>query len=232
MTNLIKFYRGIKISFGNMKKQQFSFRNMDKTKLLYLFRVLTHPIETFSDIKFEGKGSTLIANTMAFMLFLCSILKFSVYGYLFNNSDGQQINLLNIFAQSAMLLILWAVCNWSICTLFDGEGTFKEIWIATCYSMLPIVMIQIPAIFLSNIFVLSESMILSSVMNFALLWSLVLLFFGMMTVHQFTAAKTVGSAVVTLVIIAFVGFLAVLFFSIFQQMTGFGGTIATELSGR
>jgi len=232
MHNLIKFYRGMKISIGHMEKERFSYRNLDKSKLLHLFRILTHPIETPSDIKYENKGSLALANAMAIAFFLCNAVKLGVYGYLFNPRYGRPFSLTEAFASSVLLLILWAVCNWSTCTLLDGEGTFKQIWIVTCYAMLPVVLIQIPAIFLSNIFVLSESMILSAIMNVAWLWSLALLFLGMMTVHQFTAAKTVGSAVITLVIIAFVGFLAILFFSIFQQMIGFGGTILTELTGR
>ena len=44
---------------------------------------------------------------------------------------------MNIFAQIASVvvpLLLWVMANWCLTTLFDGEGSFKDIFIATSYS--------------------------------------------------------------------------------------------------
>jgi len=232
VTNVIKFIKGVKFSIIQLDKEKLRWQNMDKTKFLTLFKVLVHPIETMSDIKFEKRGSLALANLMAFLYFICACLQFNMTGYLFNYNIRSEFSLVSTFATSALILLLWATCNWSTCTLLDGEGAFKEIWMAICYAMLPVVLIQIPMVFLSNMFTLQESMILSAVMNISFLWSVLLIFLGMMTVHQFTVAKTVGSMLITLLIIASVAFLAVLFFSIFQQMIGFCNTVITELTGR
>ena len=40
--------------------------------------------------------------------------------------------------QSAGALLLWTICNWATCTLIDGEGTMRDIWIAAAYSLTPV----------------------------------------------------------------------------------------------
>ena len=113
-----------------------------------------------------------------------------------------------------------------------GGGTFRQIWIATCYSLMPMVLGQLPLLLASRILSLSESMFLTAATAVLQGWSLLLLFLGMMVMHQFTVARTVGSVLITLVLLAAVAFLALLSFSIFQQLVAFIGTVAAELAGR
>lgn len=63
-------------------------------------------------------------------------------------------------------------------------------------------------------------------------WSLLLVFLGMMIVHQYTVKKTIVSIIITLLAILAVCFLLLLFFSIAQQILGFATSIAQELTYR
>ncbi len=232
MNNLIKFFRGVRIQAAHMDRQQLRWDHLDKTKILVPFRLFFHPVDTFSDVKFEGRGSLALANLLAFLYFLEQMISFTMTGYLFNPNDAAQFNLLVIAAQTVVVLLLWSVCNWSSCTLLEGEGTFRQIWIATCYALMPLVLGQPILLLLSQVMSLTEEMFLSAATAVLQGWSLLLLFLGMMVVHQFTVARTVGSVIITVVLIAAVAFLALLSFSIFQQLTAFIGTIAAELAGR
>ena len=62
MTNLKKFIFGVVVRFKQFDKQKYAWHNLDKTKLLVPFRLFAHPIDTFNDIKYEGRGSVGIAN--------------------------------------------------------------------------------------------------------------------------------------------------------------------------
>ena len=63
-------------------------------------------------------------------------------------------------------------------------------------------------------------------------WSLLLVFLGMMIVHQYTVKKTIVSIIITLLAILAVCCLLLLFFSIAQQILGFATSIAQELTYR
>ena len=120
MSNLIRFMRGVRIQAAHFQPERLRWRSLDKTKLLVPFRLFFHPVETMNDIKFEGRGSLALANLLAFLYFVGQMMAFSMTGYLFNAHDIRQFNLFLILAQTVVVLLLWAVCNWSSCTLLEG----------------------------------------------------------------------------------------------------------------
>ena len=114
----------------------------------------------------------------------------------------------------------------------DGEGKFIEIIIATGYAMLPLVMVNIPNILLSNVITLREASFYYLLDSFAFLWFLWLLFIGTMIVHQYTVTKTITTMLLTLVVMGIIIFLGLLFFNLIQQVISFIYTIYQELSLR
>ena len=96
MTNLRKLTKGIFIKFRQIKWKEYSWGNLDKTKLLVPFRLFTHPIDTFNDIKHEGRGSLGLANIILALFFVEGILDYIFVGYLFSNNDVQQFSLVPI----------------------------------------------------------------------------------------------------------------------------------------
>jgi len=111
----------------------------------------------------------------------------------------------------------------------DGEGKFAEIFIITCFALVPIVLINFPWIWLSNFISLQESSFYYFSRTIAVVWSVLLLFVGIMTVHQFTPAKTIGTIILTLVAMGFMAFLTLLFFNLIQQIVVFFITIYQEI---
>ena len=160
------------------------------------------------------------------------MLNFTLTGYLFTNNSSEDLSIIAVFAKTVLLVLLWTVCNWATCTLLEGEGTFKQIWIATCYSLIPLVIMSLPISLVSNFFSVSEASFYNTFTLIMQGWFIILLFLGMMVTHQFTAAKTFGSAVLTLAMIAIAAFFVLLFVSIAQQLMAFINTIFTELSIR
>ena len=69
-------------------------------------------------------------------------------------------------------------------------------------------------------------------MSIAIIWFVWLLFTGTMTVHQYSAGKTVVTMLLTLVVIGIIVFLGVLFFSMVQQMINFVTSVYKEISFR
>lgn len=53
-------------------------------------------------------------------------------------------------------LLLFVTANWCLTTLFDGEGSFKDVFIAACYSTVPLSFLVIISTVLTNFLTISE----------------------------------------------------------------------------
>lgn len=232
MNNIAKIGMALNIRFRRVKSQGISNVFRDKSMILYPFRLLIHPLAAFSDLKYEKKASVLLANGIMLLYFIIRVIEATSTGYLFSAYRPDEINIAVIFAQTVGAALLWSICNWASCTLFDGEGTIREIWITTAYSFMPVVLLEPVIILASHILSLDETIIIGTIQTIALAWSLLLIFLGMMTVQQFTVKKTILLAIVTILSIVALCFLFLLFFSIVQQMAGFVSNIILELSYR
>ena len=232
MTNFSRFFRGVYIRFCQIDWERYRWRNLDKTKLLVPLRFFAHPIDLFNDIKYEKRGSLGVANLLLALYFLEEIINYFAVAYLFSNNEAQSFSVWPILLRTVVLVLLWCITNWAMSTLQDGKGTFKEIYLATCYALTPLVLFSVPLNLITNMMTLSESMFYSAISSALTLWSLILVFLGTMVVHQFTVRKTIGSVLLSLGMIVIIAFLVLLGFSISQQMTTFVETIITELLRR
>lgn len=230
-SNVRKMCLGVYIAFQKRRNSgRLISRALDREKLIYPFRLLFHPVAVFNDLKFEGKLSVRLANLLLFLFFLERALESALGGYLFNEKADGDFSIWPMLAGTVGISLLWTVCNWAMCTLTGGEGRMSEIWGAVCYSLTPWILLGFVGIALSNIFSLDESVILGAVHFLAAGWSLLLVFLGMMVIHQFSVTKTVTSVILTLLCMIAVCFLILLFFSIIQQIVGFVSVLFTEIS--
>jgi hypothetical protein len=201
-------------------------------RIRYASYVIFHPFNGFWDIKHEGKAGTGSAIIIVVALTIVSVLKTQLTGFALNNNDPRNVN---IFAVSLMVIVpylLWCIANYAITTLVDGKGKFRDIMIATAYSLVPIILFNVPMMIISNVITLQEMQLYLLMNSISILWSVFLLFVAMMTIHDFTIAKTVFSIIITLVGIVVIGVLFLLFFSLFQQLYNFFYLIYRELSLR
>ena len=129
-------------------------------------------------------------------------------------------------------MLLWATANWCLTTLFDGEGSYKDIFVATCYSLLPLPMLVIPATIASNFVTSSEVEIVNLLMSLAFVWMAFLVFFGMMVTHDYTLGKNILTILGTIVGVAFIMFVAALFSSLLAKIVSFVVGIVQELTYR
>ena len=232
MKQLKKFFWALYVSFRQIDWNKYRWSNLDKTKLLLPLRCFAHPVDMFNEIKYEKRGSLAIANVLLGLYFVEEIINYFAVAYLYSNNEVQSFSIWPILLKTIILVLLWCITNWAMSTLQEGKGTFKEIYMVTCYALTPLVMLSVPLTLVTNVMTLSESMFYSSLIALITAWSLMLVFVGTMVIHQFTVRKTVGLTILSLAMIIIIEFLALLGFSIAQQMVTFVNTIATELLRR
>ncbi len=216
----------------NKKAQLKLGRKSLKEEMLYCFHVIFHPFDGFWDLKHEKRGSM----RSAFLILVITILAFCYQsigtGYIFN---PRQSSFLNIFAQVlsvSMPLILWCVANWCLTTLMEGEGSLKDIFIAACYCLVPLPLLTIPAVILSNVLAKNEGQLITLLHSISFVWMGLLLFFAMMVTHDYSFVKNVITCIGTIVGMAFIMFLAILFSTLCAKMVSFITSIVVEINYR
>ncbi len=216
----------------NKKAQLKVGRKSLKEEMLYPFHLIFHPFDGFWDLKHEKRGSV----RSAFLIMLITIAAFTYQsvgtGYIFNPRQSGYLNIFGQIISVAVPVILWCVANWCLTTLFEGEGSLADIFVATCYSLTPLPLLMIPSVILSNVLAKSESQVIDLLVDVAFIWMFVLVFLGMMITHDYSMLKNVATTVGTIVGMAFIMFLAILFSSLMAKIVGFVSGIIVEINYR
>ena len=216
----------------NKKAQLKVGRKSLKEEMLYPFHLIFHPFDGFWDLKHEKRGSV----RSAFLILVITIAAFTYQGvgtgYIFNPRQSGYLNIFGQILSVSVPLLLWVVAHWCLTTLFEGEGSLKDIFVAACYSLTPMPLLIIPSVILSNVLAASEVQIINLLVDVAFIWMFVLLFLGMMVTHDYSMLKNVATTVGTIVGMAFIMFLALLFSSLMAKIVGFISGIIVEINYR
>lgn len=96
------------------------------------------------------------------------------------------------------------------------------------YSLLPYIFFLLIYVLLSNAMTLDEASLLAAIKIIGIVWSGILIFVGFMTIHEFSFKKTLLSIIMTVIGIAVIIFLAVLFVGLLQQVISFFKSVWSE----
>ena len=215
----------------NVKGQVMKDKRTFKEAALYGCHVIFHPFDGFWDLKHEKRG-----NFKAGIFFVALTIAAYIYNDLGKSFWYDPYNQgISIFGELTGVLVpfaLWVVSNWCLTTLFEGEGSFKDICLATCYALVPLPLMMIPATILTHILTLDESAIITLLISIGYVWTGMLLFFGVMVTHDYSFSKNILTVLGTLVGMVIIMFLVLLFSGLFGKIVSFITNIYTELSLR
>ena len=120
---------------------------------------MVHPFESYWDLKYDRnrKFTLIISFCVLFLVAVTNILGSQYSGFLVHVYNPETMNSVMEIVYVIVPVLFWCVANWSLTTLMDGEGKFVEIFTSTCFALLPLVIIQFPWIWLSNLVSLQET---------------------------------------------------------------------------
>ena len=154
-------------------------------------------------------------------MILTGVIHRQYAGFVFNTNDLTRINLLMETLGVVIPFILWCGVNWALTTLMEGKGTFKEIVIASAYSMVPFILVLVPLTVLSRFLRAEEGGLYTAGMALASGWTALMLFVGTMITHEYSLAKTAGTNVLIIAGIGVVLFIGLLFSTVINHMIVF-----------
>lgn len=215
----------------NKKTQLKKGRKTFWEELIYANHLILHPFDGFWDLKHEYRGSVRAAFVWLALAVLTFYYQSVGTGYVFNPRQRFSTILIQLSAVLVPVL-LWSVSNWCLTTLFDGEGSFKDIFVATCYSLVPIPILIIPSVLISNVALASEATIINLLVSIAFIWAGILIFFGAMVTHDFTFAKNVIMCLCTILGMGVIMFIGILFSTLLAKIVSFISSIVIEITYR
>ena len=191
-----------------------------KEKVKFAFHILAHPFDGFWDMKREKKGDIRVSLVILALVVVTDILSKQFTAFLFNPDKFAPMDVVFEVNKILLVFLLFCVSNWSVTTLMTG------------YACLPLVIIPLPVAILSNLAAYSEQVYMNAALTVAYLWFFGLLLAGVMTIHQYTIGKMLGTVLVTIVAMLALVFICLLFFNLFSQLVGFVYSLYKELALR
>lgn len=195
----------------------------------FAFYCLTHPMDGYWDLTHERRGSMAVANTILILTLLARICRLYFTSFIFNKVYWPEINIFMHLASVLFPLALWCIGNWALTTLFDGKARLKQIYMATCYAMLPYPLFQFPLIVFSNMVTVDEAEFYSVLSTLSLVLCALLILVAMMQIHEYTLKKTILFTVFSLLAMLVIIFILLLFFSMITQGIAYFVSIAREI---
>ncbi len=200
-------------------------------ELLFAFHLIFHPFDGFWDLKHEKRGSVAGASTYIALTVLAFFYNSIGQGYLFNPRDSYSTIFMTILS-ILVPVFLFIIGNWCLTTLFEGEGSFKDIYIATGYALAPLPLFVIISTIFSNFMITSEGSMVTLLISIGFIWSMILLFFGTLVTHDYSLGKNVVTILGTIIAMAVIMFIAILFSSLVVKMVQFVVSIFAEIGNR
>ena len=200
-------------------------------EILYGFYVMFHPFDGFYDLKHEHRGSVRAALVFVVFTIVSFFYQGTSQGYVKNPTGA----VTTIFSQAISVLVplmLFVLGNWCLTTLFEGEGSFKDIFIATSYSLVPLNLLIIPTTIASHWVTSTEASLIDLVVTIGFIWALMLIYFGTMVTHDYSMFKNLITIVGTIVAMACIIFVVLLFSMLLTKLVGLVSNIVTEIQFR
>jgi hypothetical protein len=196
-----------------------------------MMHVIFHPFDGFWDLKHEKRGSVRAAITIDIAVILVFFYNSIGRGYI-ANPYGTYQTIVSIIVSILVPLFLCVTANWCLTTLFDGEGSFKDVFVAISYALVPLIFTMVIGTLLSNIALANELDMVNLIYNIGWIWTGLLIFFGLMVTHDYSMGKNIIMVLSTLLGMLVIMFVGILFSTLVQKMVGFVSNIIIEISYR
>ncbi len=168
---------------------------------------LLHPSDALWQMKRKKNFSFASSLSVIILWFLIEIVTYFATGYIFNDNESDDFNILLSFMSSMGLYILLVVVNWSVSTITDGNGTMKDIFCSLSYGVIPLISAKIIVLILSYILTSDEGVFRTYILLIGEIWMVLYWLVALSTIHEYTFSQTLKNAVLTIVGMAFVLFL-------------------------
>lgn len=194
--------------------------------------ILRHPVYGVWDMKRLKTGRYRDGFILILLAIAAVTFNRQMRAFVFNDFYNVPLDILQQVAIVVLPVMLFTLANWSITTLADGKGGFKDIFMVTCYSLMPLIIFQTVAPIISHFMTLNELVYLQIIDGVGFGWMALMLILGIQEIHEYSGGKMISTTVLTAIGAAIIVFIVLLFFSLLQELGSFVYSIYREFSLR
>lgn len=221
-----------KENYAKKEHSKFTIKLVNLLKeLKYSLHILRHPSDACYGIKKQHKASYLSGIVILILFVITYLLNLYGAAFLFRY-HGSFTNVLGQIATILAIFALWCGSNYLIATLNDGEGWFKDIFITSCYCLLPYILIKLPLIPLSYCLTYNEQFIMSIANTITYAYCIILLFVSIGNIHNYSFKETIKNIVLTIIGMLIVAFTLLLVYMFMSQLIDFIISLIKEVFTR
>lgn len=191
--------------------------------------VLRHPIDGFVDLRYRERGS--YASALILLLLAVGVLLAKQYytGYPFTSGPPEEASGGLLAARFGLLWLTWAICNYLISSITQGEGRFKDVFIGSAYALSPLIAFGLPAMVLSNALTLSEAAIYGFFDAVIWIWCGLLVFWKIQALHNYSVGEAARNAASTLLAALMLWLLGFIVYGLAAELLQFVRAIYQEV---
>jgi hypothetical protein len=219
------FTKGFEELWVKIKKKNKTIR-----ELTYIKHFLKHPLDGYYEIKRKAAVSVSTAGIIYFLLALVYIMYQTVTNVIFLADPNPNIMYELIILIS--ILALWVVANYFVCLIRDGEGSFKNVFVATAMSLTPLLIVFPLITILSNVLTYQEAVFYNGPLTITYIWVAIYFFFMIKEIHNYEVGETFGVIGISLFTMLIMGIFLFVIYSIDTQIFTVTEQIARELIER
>ena len=196
----------------------------------YGFVTARHPLDGYYDVRIGKKGSVLGASILYGLLFLSFMLYMLGKGFIYQYYDVQDLDVGSIVIGFFTFLGLFVVCNYLVTSINDGQGDLKQVYMTVAYAAVPLILALFSITVLSYCVTTNEAFFLSVILVIGVVWTMILVFLGLQTVHNYTVKETIKGILLTILLMFVVVVVVLLVTIMWEQVWKFLSTVGEELT--
>lgn len=202
-------------------------------RLNYALYYIKHPVDGCYGVRWEGKSSFLTANIILSLVIIFFVISKYLSGFLFKPVRDGWYELGTDIGFILIVFIVITACNYLVCTINDGEGSFKQIYSSFAYCLTPYLLIQ-PIIFaLTQVVTINEVFLVTFPQGLMYAYIIILVLITIRELNNIKVketAKVVFLTFFTVLIFALLLFvLYVLWIQVFDFVMAISGEVVYRL---
>ena len=209
------------VIFLRIKARKMGWHFEINPKLKVCLQTVFRPIETYNLIAKNDMGSVPVAIGMLVLFYVSSVSTKLLGGFSMNLIDITDFNAIYVLLGTVGIMVIYVIINWAVCTLFEGKGSLKKIFCASCYTLQPLIIYYILFIILSHIIIPSGNSALSLIESAFYLIFIIWMLLSITTIHDFTFFKAIGVGILIVVGMAIAMFIIFIMLTLGQNLIAF-----------
>lgn len=195
----------------------------------WCFMMLRNPYDCCYGIKREKRASCWSAVAVLLVFFVWFVVNKYFSGFLFRAVPEGYYELLNDFFTVFGVFLMLVICCYLVCTIQEGEATFKDIFIGSAYALAPMLFAMPIQLIMTNVLTFNEEFFITVVQVVAYGWTGILIVLMLMYLNDYSFWQTIKIIIMTLFTVLIAAALIFVVYVLISQLVDFIVSIYGEV---